>query len=127
MSAATGAAINQAEEKTVNISTPATIASRPGTARRLARAVLLAGALTLAASAFGHSATASAEWDIEKYDRCMYIAYTKPVYCCIDSGGRMGSDGVCRAPWTEPVNASQIFQPNKNPILPTAGVGTPAG
>jgi hypothetical protein len=111
----------------MNISTPTTIAPRLGTTRRLARAILLAGALTLAASAFGHSATASAEWDTEKYDRCMYIRYTKPIYCCIDSGGRMGSDGVCRAPWNEAVNAGQIFQPNKGPILPTAGVGTPAG
>jgi hypothetical protein len=110
----------------MNINTPTTIAPRPATARRLARAVLLAGALTLAASAFGQSATASADWDLDKYDRCMYIPYTKPVYCCIDSGGRMGSDGVCRAPWTEPVKAGQIFQPNNGPILPTATVGTPA-
>jgi hypothetical protein len=126
MSAATGAAINHVKENTMNISTPTTFGPRPATTRRVARAVLLAGALTLAASAFGQSATAGAEWDIEKYDRCMYIAYTKPIYCCIDSGGRMGSDGVCRAPWNESVNASQIFQPNKNPTLPTAGVGTPA-
>jgi hypothetical protein len=126
MSVATGAAINQAEENTMDISTPTTVAPRPATTRRLARAVLPVGALTLAASAFGQSATASAEWDIEKYDRCMYIAYTKPVYCCIDNGGRMGSDGVCRAPWTEPANASPIFQPNKNPTLPTVAVGPPA-
>src|SRR5258708_21386934 len=122
MSAPTGAAIKQAEENTMDISTPTTVAPRPATTRRLARAVLLAGALTLAASAFGQCATASADWDIEKYDRCMYIPYTKPIYCCIDSGGRIGSDGVCRAPWNAPVNASQIFQPNKGPILPTAGV-----
>ena len=57
----------------MDTSTPTTLASRLGRTRRYVRTVLLAAVLTLGANVIGHSATASAEWDIEKYDRCMYV------------------------------------------------------
>jgi hypothetical protein len=100
----------------MNTSTRTTPAPRPAGKRRYARAVLLAGALTLAANVLGQIATASAEWDIEKYDRCMYVPGIKPAYCCIDSGGRLDPNtGVCTAPWVGVASASPIFQPTKQP------------
>ena len=66
--------------------------------RRLARAALVAGAITLGASAFGHTAIANAEWDIERYDNCVAAGTIDEPECCILSGGTSGNEGVCVAP-----------------------------
>src|SRR6185312_7634877 len=70
----------------------------------VARAALLAGAIALGVSTFGHPAIASAEWDIEKYDNCMAQPHVEDPHhpyhadCCVASGGITDGEGHCRAP-----------------------------
>lgn len=100
--------------------------------RRLAVAALVAaGAMSLGAGAFGHTAIAKAEWDIEAYDECVRIG-TDEVACCRLSGGQIGDKGVCVAP---PARILQnipglplhpkLGQPGRPPVLPPGTVGTP--
>jgi hypothetical protein len=107
-----------------------TFAARPAGMRRFARAALLAATLAIGASTFGHTAIASAEWDIEKYDNCMQ-RYGDEAMCCFLSEGVTGADGHCRAP------AGRILQQlpqvplgprlgsAQPPVLPTTTLGTP--
>jgi len=50
--------------------------------------------------AVGSAAVASAEWDIEAYDKCMAKTVRDPISCCIDSGGLPGGPDwqSCGAP-----------------------------
>ena len=93
--------------------------------RRLARAALVAGAITLGASAFGHTAIASADWDIEKYDRCVAAGTEIEVECCLDSGGYIGNGWVCVAPPARTLQSIQgvplqpkLGQPGRPPMPP---------
>ncbi len=61
--------------------------------RRLARAALLAGAIALGTCAFGHTAIASAEFDVETYDNCLlqpHVEDSEETYhaaCCLLAHG----------------------------------------
>jgi hypothetical protein len=95
--------------------------------RRLARAALVAGAITLGASAFGHTAIANADWDIEAYDDCLSVG-TDEGACCRLSGGEIGDKGVCVAPPARILQNVQgvqlqpkFGQPGRLP-MPPAGV-----
>jgi hypothetical protein len=77
---------------------------------------LLPAAFVAATVALGTPATASATWDIELYDDCMYLPTSghagDVAYCCVYSGGEL-SGGKCVAP------ASDEFQgPTETPIPP---------
>jgi hypothetical protein len=65
--------------------------------RKFALAAVIAGTIALGVSAFGHTAIARADWDIEAYDDCVKIG-TDEVACCRLSGGQIGNEGVCVAP-----------------------------
>jgi hypothetical protein len=108
----------------------------PAGMRRFTHAALLAGAIALGASAFGHTAIASAEWDIEAYDKCMAVPHVEQPHhpyhadCCVASGGVTDGEGHCRAP----VDLSgvqgtplgpQLGQPARPPVPPTTTLGTP--
>jgi hypothetical protein len=120
--------------------TPTSFAARPAGMRRFTRAALLAGAIALGASAFGHTAIASAEWDIEAYDRCMEVnrVLNQPpggvadVRCCIESGGNISDPtGKCVAPPARILQniPSSLLGPRlgsaQPPVLPTTTLGTP--
>jgi hypothetical protein len=120
--------------------TPTSFAARPAGMRRFTRAALLAGAIGIAASAFGHTAIASAEWDIEGYDRCMEVnrVLNQPpggvadVRCCIESGGNISDQtGKCVAPPARILQniPSSLLGPRlgsaQPPVLPTTTLGTP--
>lgn len=66
--------------------------------------------------ALGSAAIASAEWDIEAYDKCMAKTVRDPVICCFDSGGiPTGPDfRGCQSP---PVNDAMVDQsgPTRSP------------
>ena len=90
--------------------------------RRLARAALVAGAITLGASAFGHTAIASADWDIEKYDHCVIFDNISEAQCCINSGGDPRPGG-CVAPPARTLQSIQgvplqpkLGQPDRPPM-----------
>jgi hypothetical protein len=99
---------------------------------RFARAALIAGVIALGASAFGHTAIANADWDIEVFDKCMQQG-TEEQACCILSDGNWGANGHC--------NAGRILQQSPTiyrqiplgpklgsaqpPAPPTATLGTP--
>jgi len=78
----------------------ATSPVRPARVSRLVRATLFAAALALAGTAFGHTAIARAEWDIEEYDNCMASIENDAQYCCDISGGvwKKTTGGMCVAP-----------------------------
>jgi hypothetical protein len=99
--------------------------------RRIARAATVAGALVLGIGAFGHTAVASAEWDIEYYDRCLRIG-TDAAICCLNSGGTLPTVGEgCLAP---PLQHSYqdatpfgpvVGQPIWHPMRTTGAAGGP--
>jgi len=104
--------------------------------RRFTHAVLLAGAIALGASAFGHTAIASAEWDIEAYDRCIEVnrVLNKPpavddVRCCIESGGNISDQtGKCVAPPARTLQNIPLgpkLGPTQQPVPLTTTMGTP--
>ena len=103
----------------------------------VARALLLAGVIALGAGAFGHTSivSAAAEWDIAAYDECV-TEIAKPRHdCCVESGGEWHGEnpgGYCTAPPANGVfgGATSIDQrqerPGRQPILPSATIGSPA-
>jgi hypothetical protein len=120
--------------------TPTSFAARPAGMRRFTHAALLAGGLAIAASAFGHTAIASAEWDIEAYDRCMEVnrVTNQPpggvadVNCCVYSGGNISDQtGKCVAPPARILQniPTTLLGPKlgstQPPVLPTTTLGTP--
>jgi hypothetical protein len=112
---------------TLNRSSSTFIRSR--SIRRLSRATLVAGALMLGASTLGHSAIASAEWDIDAYDECVSRDSPNMNLCCIATGGQIGTNSRCIAPHDGPsVLQSATAGPKfgtHQPLLPTSTVGIP--
>ncbi|HZQ32999.1 MAG TPA: hypothetical protein VFB19_14845 [Mycobacterium sp.] len=121
----------------MSIDNSTAIVARPAGVRRFARAALFAGAIALGAGVFGHTAIASAEWDIEKYDKCMANPHTEDPgqtyhsLCCFASGGIWDADtNKCRAPADRIQNIQNIplgpklgSTPQSGP--PTNTLGTP--
>jgi Spy/CpxP family protein refolding chaperone len=103
--------------------------------RRFAHAALLAGAIGIAASAFGHTAIASAEppWDIEAFDNCMQRPDANEATCCILSDGVWGANGHCQAPPGRILQQTILQQiplgpklgSAQPPVPPTTTLGTP--
>jgi hypothetical protein len=104
--------------------------------RRFAHASLLVVAFAIGASAFGHTAIANAEWDIEAYDKCMAMPHVEEPHhpyhadCCVASGGVVDGEGGCRAPVD--LTAVQgtplgpkLGQPGRQPIPPITTLGSP--
>lgn len=103
----------------------------------VARAALLAGAIVLGVSTFGHPAIASAEWDIEKYDNCMAQPHVEDPHhpyhadCCVASGGITDGEGHCRAPVDLTAPETPLGpklnpgQPGRLPVPPADTVGAP--
>jgi hypothetical protein len=117
---------------------PTTFTTPTAGIRRLAHAALLAGALALGASAFGHTAIASAEWDIEAYDKCVGTPHKEDpqqsyhVYCCLGSGGVWDDNSnTCRAPVDLSAGLGtplgpKLGQPSRQPVPPpTTTLGAP--
>jgi hypothetical protein len=108
----------------------------PASLRRLARAVLLAAAVTLAGTAFPAIATAEAVWDIEEFDYCLRQTNGNPSgstisdpvareeenerYCCHRSGG-VHNGNACVAPPAKDAGAA----PPTKVGLPTVNVQPP--
>jgi hypothetical protein len=102
--------------------------------RRFAHASLLAVAFAIGASAFGHTAIASAEWDIEAYDKCMAMPHVEAPHhpyhadCCVASGGIADGEGRCRAPVdltaVTPLGP-KLGQPGRQPVPPITTLGSP--
>jgi hypothetical protein len=99
--------------------------------RRIARAATVAGALVLGIGAFGHTAVASAEWDIEYYDRCLRIG-TDPAICCLNSGGKLPTvgDGCIAPPLEQSYQGATPFgpvvaQPILHPMPTNGAAGDP--
>ena len=71
--------------------------------RQIAHSAILAGAIAAGAAAFGHTAIANAEWDIEAYDNCVGTPHkedpqhTYHAICCVSSGGDWNGS-KCTAP-----------------------------
>jgi hypothetical protein len=108
--------------------TPTSFAARPAGMRRFAHAALLAGALAIGASAFGHTAIASADWDIEVFDNCMHNNGDEQT-CCVLSDGTWGANGHCQAgrilQQIPRVSLGPRLGSAQPPVLPTRTLGTP--
>ncbi|WP_319448188.1 MULTISPECIES: hypothetical protein [unclassified Mycobacterium] len=106
--------------------------ARPVGKGRFARAALLAGAIAIGASAFGHTAIASAEWDIEAYDRCITLnqvlhkAPVEDLYCCLNSGGNISEHtGNCVAPPANNIHNIPLGPKLGSITQPITPTGTP--
>jgi hypothetical protein len=110
--------------------------THPAGMRRFAYAALLAGTVALGVTALGHSGVASAEWDIEAYDKCMGRPHVEEPHhpyhadCCVASGGVVDGEGGCRAPVDLTVSGTplgpklNVGQPGRQPVPPTNALGT---
>jgi hypothetical protein len=108
-----------------------TVGPRGARIRRIAHAATVAGALVLGIGAFGQCAVASAEWDIEYYDRCLRIG-TDPVICCLNSGGKLPTvgDGCIAPPLQHSYQGATPFdpvvaQPIRHPMRAAGAAGDP--
>lgn len=88
----------------MGIGNSAMVVARPAGARMISRAALFAGAIALAANAFGHSAIASAEFNMKTYNNCMHQPHvedseeTYHVACCLLAHGTWNQNThVCTA------------------------------
>ncbi|WP_319451218.1 MULTISPECIES: hypothetical protein [unclassified Mycobacterium] len=115
-----------------SIHNPTTLDAPAAGIRSFAHAALLAASLVIGASAFGHTAIASADWDIEVFDNCMHNNGDEGT-CCVLSDGTWGADGHCHAArilQQSPTILQQIplgpkLGPAQPPAPPTATLGTP--
>ncbi|BBY00734.1 hypothetical protein [Mycobacterium seoulense] len=80
------------------------VIARPAGVRRISCAALLAGAIALAANAFGHIAIASAEFNMTTYNNCMHQPHvedseeTYHAACCLWAHGTWNQNThVCTA------------------------------
>jgi hypothetical protein len=90
---------------------------------------LIGGAAILAAATTGlTTATASAVWDIEAYDRCMSHTIRDADSCCIISGGEVSETQGCVAPaaMTQVPDAPEVPPQIANGTLPTVATNAPA-
>ena len=105
----------------------------PACLGRIAPAALFAVAVAFASNALGYPATASAVWDVEKYDRCVadLVAPGDPLFvqiaverdCCEQSGGLWNSNQrACQAPPAQGPGAD-----TSTPLPPKAGIPTVPG
>ncbi|BBZ74183.1 hypothetical protein [Mycobacterium paraseoulense] len=88
----------------MNIGNSTMVIARPTGVRRISRAALLAGAIALAANAFGHIAIASAEFNWNTYNNCMHQPHaedseeTYHAACCLWAHGTWNQNThVCTA------------------------------
>ena len=106
----------------------------PASARRLARAALIASAMTFAAAACPGIVTAAPVWDIEEYDYCMRQTGGVPPgsdpiaqeeendrYCCYRSGG-VWNGITCASP---PAEGAVLLPEGPKVGLPTLPVRPP--
>ena len=110
----------------------------PASARRLARAVLFAVAVTLASAACPAIATAEPVWDVEEYDYCMRQTGGAPPgsdpvaqeeendrYCCYRSSG-VWNGITCAAPAPAAKGEGAVLPPSgPKADLPTVAVKPP--
>jgi hypothetical protein len=82
----------------------------------------LAATAFIAGLAIGTAATASAEWDIGKYDSCLARGskqgddwYHNQTYCCMMSGGEWSQTQGCVAPAPVAQNVPQPPKPTQGP------------
>ncbi|KAA0084483.1 hypothetical protein CIW52_10755 [Mycolicibacterium sp. P9-64] len=121
----------------MNIDNSTTVIARPAGVRRISRAALLAGAIALAASAFGHTAIASAEFNIKTYNNCIHKPHvedseeTYHAACCLLAHGTWNQNThVC----TMAMDGNGVIQDiplgpklgsTLQPIPPTNALGAP--
>jgi hypothetical protein len=97
-------------------------ASHESTIRARVSQCVAATAL-IAGLAIGTAATATAEWDIGKYDSCLARWskqdpddwYHNQTYCCAISGGEWSQTQGCVAPALEAQNVPQLPAPTEPP------------
>ena len=103
----------------------------PARLHRLTPAVVFAAALAFAGTTLKYPVVASAEpqeWDIEAYDNCMKKTVRDPEYCCVISGGIVGTvPGTCTAPAAvaqDPAAGSAPSNGRKTTQVPVPGLPT---
>lgn len=85
----------------------------------------LLAAIAVAVGPLVQPAAAHAEWDIEKYDRCLTDPTKLDSECCIMSGGNWDKSGKCVAPPADEVSVPEPTRPG--PLVPGSVFNPPGG